>query len=130
MRARKQNIQRVALTYLVALAVAESVTVFVDPRLGLLLHGGLLLALIVHASRAQPDSLQKLLLTLILAPLTRILSLTVPLPRFPLVYWYALVGAPLLLAAFITARSTNFTGFNIGLTARTLPAQLFVGLTG
>src|SRR5690349_21421189 len=124
------NIQKVALTYLVALVVAESVTVFVEARLGLVLHGGLLLALIVHASRAQPDSLHKLLLTLILAPLTRILSLTVPLPRLPLVYWYALVGAPLLLAAFITGHSTHFTGLHIGLKARALPVQLFVGLTG
>jgi membrane protease YdiL (CAAX protease family) len=120
------------LAYLAALTLAEWFTTLSAPPLGLALHGLLLLALMAHAALSPQRAQQRFLLALTLAPLIRLLSLSLPLPNFPFVYWYALVGAPLFLAAFAAARVAGYSAASLGLRWRwqDLPLQLAVGLTG
>jgi membrane protease YdiL (CAAX protease family) len=122
----------VASAYLVALGIAEALTTLIAPLAGMILHGLILITLLIHAALSTNDQLHRFLVVLALAPLIRLLSLTLPLIQFPPIYWYAVVGIPLYLAAFLCARSTGLTGHRIGLRLswRAIPTQLLIGISG
>ncbi len=119
-----------AVLYLLAITGAEVFTNFFSLVGGVICHAILLAALIVHSSLAAESASRKLLLALCLAPLTRILSLSMPLARFSPIYWYLIIYPPLFLAAWVAMRRLNFTARETGLTAQRLPWQLAVALTG
>jgi len=116
--------------YVAAIIAAEVVTELVDPRWGVGLHVAILWALLVHFSWANERSEAKLVLALCLVPLIRILSLAMPLEDVDLVYWFLIVGAPMIVAALLVARTLGLTRHDLGLTARNLPLQLLVGALG
>ncbi len=120
----------IALAYLVAITLAEALTALFEPRVGLALHGLVLVALLLHASLWARNTFRRFLLSLALAPLIRLLSLSLPLPSFPFVYWYMVVGAPLFLAAFVAARMGRVNVKMMGLTWRGWPLQILVAATG
>ena len=78
------------------------------------MHAFILAALIVHASLVPHHPYHKLLLALSLAPLIRILSLSMPLENVDLVYWYAIVGVPTMIAALVVARTLDLSWRDIG----------------
>jgi hypothetical protein len=119
-----------AISYLVAIVGAEVVTNFFDLIIGLICHAVILAALIVHSSLATRSTTRKLLLALCLAPLTRIMSLSMPLTPFPVIYWYLIIYPTLILAAWVAMRRLNFSARETGLNARKLPLQLVIALTG
>ncbi len=116
--------------YVTAVAAAELATTFTDARWGLATHIVLLAALLAHASLAGKQSSQRLFLALALAPLIRILSLTMPLEDVDLVYWYAIVAVPLLLTAAIVAANLKLSRQDLGLTLRALPLQGLIAVSG
>jgi len=116
--------------YLVTLAIAESVTTFYNPQLGLALHGILLVIIFLHASSSRVNAQQKFLFTLALAPLIRLLSLSMPLVGYEFTYWYAIIGLPLLLSAYLVFRLTGYKLVNVGISACKLPLQFVIGLAG
>jgi membrane protease YdiL (CAAX protease family) len=120
----------IALAYLVLLTLAEIITTYSESWVGLAFHGLVFMALLLHSSLWAQNSLQRFLLALSLAPLIRVLSLTLPLPSIPIVYWYVVVGVPLFLAAFVTARLVQVNGSMLGITGRNLPLQFLVALSG
>jgi membrane protease YdiL (CAAX protease family) len=132
-----------ALVYLALIALAELVVAYAVPQtpqegeiwkelalVGLTLHGGLLVILLLHSSLASGQPYQRLLLGLSLAPLTRILSLSLPLVGFPLLYWYLVISVPLFVATIMVARVSGFSRAEMGLTIRKIPAQFLVIPTG
>jgi len=119
-----------AFLYLLPITLAELLTVVADARWGLALHIAVLTALLVHSSLTMGQPCHKLLLALALAPLIRIFSLSMPLEDIDLIYWYALVGAPLMVAAFVVARTLGLSWQDIGLTLRSLRVQALVAATG
>ena len=121
---------RIPLAYLAAMTLAEGLTTLVIPHIGLIFHGLLLVTLILHATLFADRGEQRFLMTLTLAPLIRLMSLSMPLLNFPFIYWYAMIGVPLTLAAFLVLRVTGFKAAHIGLNGRALPWQLVIGLTG
>ncbi len=120
----------IAILYLVALTLAEALTNLIEPRMGLVTHGLVLVALLLHASFGAQGVQRRFLLALALAPLIRLLSLSLPLPSFPFVYWYLVVGTPLFIAAYVAARAGKMTKGMVGLNTRSWPVQLLVGVTG
>ena len=71
---------RVFTPYILFIAVAEDVTSFVDPGYGFLFHSVILIYLLVLSSMKQgKNSSSKLFLSLALAPLIRIISLSMRL---------------------------------------------------
>ncbi len=92
------------LLYLRAITAAEIITALamvipaISPLTGVLCHIAILLALIVHSTLTGNQSRQRLLLSLSLAPLTRIISLSMPLATIPQILWYPIVYSPLLVA--------------------------------
>jgi LysM repeat protein/membrane protease YdiL (CAAX protease family) len=119
-----------AVVYVILIAVAELLTVLTDARWGLALHIGILTALLVQASLVIDQPYHKLLLALALAPLIRILSLTMPLENLDLMYWYAIVGAPLLITALVVARTLGLSWSSLGFTLRSLRIQALVVIAG
>jgi membrane protease YdiL (CAAX protease family) len=121
---------QLALAYLAALTAAEVLTTLVEPRVGLVLHGVLLTALLIHTALTWEHPTHKLLLSLAFAPLIRLLSLSLPLARFPLVYWYFIISVPLFTAAALVALTLRLSWAEIGLRVRAVRLQALVGLTG
>lgn len=128
--ARQQMALKLALGYLAAVAVAELVTVLVEPRLGLIVHGLLLVILLAHAALIWELPAHQLLLSLSFAPLIRLLSLSLPLARFPLVYWYFITSVPLFVAVSLAMRAMGFSYRMVGLNRRSFLLQLLVSLSG
>ncbi len=120
----------IALVYLAIISQAEASTISRDPRIGMALHGLSLMILLIHASFLSNRRSQVFLLGLALTPLIRLLSLTLPLTTFPAMYWYAIVGVPIFLAAYLMIRTTSLKNKQIGLTARSIPLQALIGLSG
>ncbi|MBN1936522.1 MAG: CPBP family intramembrane metalloprotease, partial [Anaerolineae bacterium] len=109
---------------------AEVLTALVEPRAGLALHSVLLAALLIHTALARERPAHRLLLSLAFAPLIRLLSLSLPLARFPILYWYLIVSVPLFAATFVMARVLDLGAQDVGLAWRKVPAQLGIASTG
>jgi len=71
-----------------------------------------------------------MLFSLSLVPLIRLMSLSVPLAPFKLIYWYMIIGAPLLVAFYITLRLIGFNFAKIGFVRQNLALQVLIGLSG
>ena len=126
----KYGLWIIALAYLVLLTLGEIITIFSVLWVGLALQGLVFLALLLHSSLWARKSLRRFLLALSLAPLIRLLSISLPLSSFPFIYWYTVMGVPLFLAAFIAAQLGQVNGKMLGFTGRSLPLQFLVALTG
>ncbi|MCW3994538.1 MAG: CPBP family intramembrane metalloprotease [Candidatus Bathyarchaeota archaeon] len=119
------------LFYLSFIVAAEVVTSFVDPSYGLFLHSTILVSLLTLAAvwyGKKPAS--GMLQSLSLAPLIRILSLSLPLSYFPQYTWYVVAGIPVLGAAIIMMRIQGLTMKDVGLTLRKPVTQVCIASTG
>lgn len=116
--------------YLGAIAVAEIETGLFDIRWGLLLHSLILLALPVHAVVARDKPYHRLLICLVVAPLIRVMSLTLPLIGFPTEYWYLIVSIPVFTSTFMIAQMLGYTRNDLGLVWRNSRAQIIIACTG
>ncbi len=121
---------RLAILYLAAITGAEVVTNLVNLVAGVICHTVILVSLIAQSSLSTKSSTRQFLLTLCLAPLTRILSLSMPLTQFSVVYWYLIIYPTLFLAGWVARHHLNFTAREIGLNIQKLPLQLVVVLSG
>lgn len=120
----------VALVFLIAVALAELLTTWSDPRLGLALHGLILVGLFVASMQTGWRSAWVFVLSLAFAPLIRILSMSLPLTRFPILYWYLITSVPLFAAVWAAGRSLGYSWRGMGLTLRGWPLQVVVGASG
>jgi membrane protease YdiL (CAAX protease family) len=123
---------KVALAYLLALIVAETLTTYFAPLAGMIIYGFILIALSLQASLGFKKRGKPFLVSLAIVPLIRILNLTLPLAQFETIYWYPLIGIPLFGAVIFGARVTRLNSRAIGfrLTKQDVPVQLLIGLTG
>jgi hypothetical protein len=119
-----------AFLYLVAIIVAEVVTTFYEPLLGIALHGVLLVAILIDAALVDRYFSCRLVLTLSLIPLIRIISLSMPLADIPQIWWYPIIYLPLLAAAIVVMRLLEYKPSDIGIRFGFIPFQLIIGLVG
>jgi uncharacterized protein len=120
-----------SLVYLAIITLAELLTSSLEEvQLGIVLHSVLLVLLILHGATTRQIILRRLYLSLALAPLVRILSLSLPLSSRPLIEWYLIIGALLFAGAFFTASVTNIGYRRMGFTLADMPRQLLIGLIG
>lgn len=116
--------------YAAAVTIAEIVTAYYNPIYGIACHAVLLMALLVHASLAYKQAINLVYLSLSLAPLIRVMSLSMPLIGVPPIYWYLIISLPLFAAAASVMRSAGFKPREVGLTMGNLPLQLLVAFLG
>ena len=122
---------RVFTAYIVSIFVAEVVTSFMDPGYGLVLHSLILLSLLVLASlRHGENPSSGLFLTLSLAPLIRIISLSLPLTYFPSYSWFMVVNVPVLVAAVAMMRVQGISFRDAGIVFSKPLEVAVIALTG
>jgi membrane protease YdiL (CAAX protease family) len=117
-------------SYILAIAMAESIGVFILPLAGMLCQAILVMALLGHYAAAERAPHRRILPVLALIPLLRILSMIMPIKFVPPIYWYALIGIPLLVAIYQAARLLELTPAKLGLRLRVWPLQLLIALVG
>jgi membrane protease YdiL (CAAX protease family) len=120
-----------ALGYLLLLMVAEILTALVEPRLGLLLHSLLLTGALVYGARCCDRPAYRFWTGVSLAPLIRLVSLSLPLRSVPLMYWYLIISVPLYVATFIVRRLIlRMPWDQVGLHGRGLTLQIMMPFLG
>lgn len=119
-----------AIIYLLAIATAETVTVFVQPVWGIVCHALVLATVIVHSAVVDRYFYGQLVLSLALVPLVRIISLSMPLVDIPQIWWYPIIYTPLLVAAIMVMRILGLRAREVGLNFKRFPVQLAVALSG
>lgn len=107
----------VYLAYLVAVIVAEVLATLVYPPAGLALDGVLLIGLVFHSALIWGQPGHRLLLALTLAPLIRLLSLSLPLSGLPIIDWYLIVSLPLFVGVAMMAPALGYSWSDVGLRA-------------
>ena len=105
----------ISLAYLLVLGLAEILTTFVSPLVGMILYGLVLIALLVQSSIGAKKRMHHFLVILSILPLIHLLAMTVPLSNFDPIFWYLLIGVLLSVIIFIIARLTGLKGSTIGL---------------
>jgi membrane protease YdiL (CAAX protease family) len=121
---------KIAIPYLAAITAGELIVALVDPLGGVVFHILLLAVLVSHASLTARPSSRRLYLALALAPLIRLLSLSLPLISFPRIYWYAIVAVPLFVSLGIVMLRLNLRPRQVGLFPGRLRTQFLVAFTG
>ncbi|MDD4876848.1 MAG: CPBP family intramembrane metalloprotease, partial [Dehalococcoidales bacterium] len=119
-----------AIIYLLAIVSAETITAVFQPELGMICHAIVLVAVVTHSALTSDTSYQGLFLSLALAPLVRIISMSIPLINISQIWWYPIVYAPLLLAAVVVMRILGFRKLDIGLRFSPILTQLAISLSG
>ncbi len=97
---RQSSLVIIAL-YVIFIAGAELTTNF-DSRYGIVFHACILFALLIHSAAiiTADRAFSELLSALVIAPLIRILSISLPLIRFNFVTWFVLVSIPVFITIF------------------------------
>jgi membrane protease YdiL (CAAX protease family) len=128
----KRSLVREAVAYLLVVVAAEVVTMFFHPLWGVIGHAAIMATAIARSARADDIFQQRLILSLALVPLIRVIDLSlslslIPIPtigRFPIIY------APLLVASVVVVRTLGYKFGEVGLNFKSLPAQLGIASSG
>jgi membrane protease YdiL (CAAX protease family) len=117
------------LIYTSLLTFAEMLVTYVRPEIGAVVHVFIMVSLLVHSAVIDGAPISNLLLALVIAPLIRLLSLSMPLFEFDLVYWYLIISTPLFISAYSVARQLGYSwrrvGFNFNKPLLQIAAILF-----
>ncbi len=114
--------------YLVAIAAAETLTVYLYPLAGVISYSLILIAFIVQSVFIADSSKRNLVLALSMVPLVRIMSIALPLGQLSLVFRFPLIYAPLLAAAIAVMLVTGLKPTEVGLNLRYWPLQIIGGI--
>lgn len=116
--------------YISAIAAAEGIAVFIGPIPGIICHALLIPMLLGHYMWEEKRTYRRILPILALAPILRLFSFVMPIRGVPPIFWYALVGTPLLVAAVLAARRVGYSYAQLGLSLRAPIWQLLIALSG
>ncbi len=116
---------------LLFVTIAEILTLYPDPRYGVMVHIGVLFLLFYSLFHTVDASVRRLTTVLLLIPLIRILSLALPLLAWPQITWYFAASVP-LFAGMITVIWLEEWQYKeeLGLQFGSLPTQGLITLGG
>jgi len=116
---------------LVFISLSEHlITSLATVKVGLVGHGLALIGLLLLAAFREDPKEQRIYLTLALAPLIRLVSVSMPLQGIPMIYWYVLIGTPITLSIIMVMRYCAFTRQEVGLTGAKWFFQIMFGFSG
>jgi hypothetical protein len=122
---------KIFIFYAFLIIIAETVTTFISPSIGLFMHSMILVSLLtLSAFWNKSKNASNLFLCLSLAPLIRIFSLSLPLQYLPTYAWYLIAAVPMAIAAVTVMRIQGLSLTNVGITFKKPIIQLAVMLTG
>jgi membrane protease YdiL (CAAX protease family) len=114
------------MAYLCLLLIAECAVTY-NLKTGMVIHGGVLFALLLHGAITENTIISNMYTSLSIAPLIRILSLCIPLMHFENILWFAIVSIPLFIAIFTCIHILHIDGKSVGLTT---PSSTMLRLEG
>lgn len=115
--------------YVVLIACAELIGVSIGMIPSVLCHALLIPVLLGHYVTSQAPY-RRVLPVLALAPLMRLFGVTILTRQVPQIYWYAIIGLPLLVAAAMTARLIEYSWSRFQLRATAWLPQLLIASSG
>jgi len=126
------NIVREATAYLAVIAAAEVVTMFLHPLWGVIGHVVIMATAIVRSARTSDRSHRRLILSLALVPLVRVIDLSVSLSLTPVptIGWFPIIYTPLIVASVVVVRALGYKRGEVGLNFRSPLAQVGVASSG
>ncbi|MGB7533309.1 MAG: type II CAAX endopeptidase family protein [Halobacteriota archaeon] len=97
----RRNLYLICAAYLLLVTCAELLTIY-DAKAGIASHAVILFALLLHSGMESDKNknLSTFLMALVLAPLIRILSLSLPLVGFSWISWFMVTSIPIFIAIF------------------------------
>jgi len=113
---------------IVSIIIAELITIFLSPIIGIGCYSLLLIFFTVQPFFNTEDTSRELLLGMSLIPLTRIITVSLPLTKIPQIFWFPLIYIPLLAAAIIVMQVTGLKPKKVGLVTGNIPTQLLFGV--
>jgi membrane protease YdiL (CAAX protease family) len=116
--------------YTVGIAIAEALGVFTNVLPSIVCHAILLVMLLMHDGLTVEAPYRRMLPVLALTSLLRILSVAMPIQEMPRIFWYALIGVPLLVATAIAARHLGLAWKDLGLQPAAWPVQIVIACSG
>jgi uncharacterized protein len=100
--AQINRVEALVVGFIIASIIeAEAATALVAPLIGVILHGAIVLTIINIYLLIPFLPHRKAFLTLLLLPILRLMSLTIPISALPPLYWYAAIGIPLLFSTTV-----------------------------
>ncbi|WP_052376203.1 CPBP family glutamic-type intramembrane protease [Methanobacterium arcticum] len=118
------------ISYSLILILSELVTTYYMTSWGIILHVILISSLVINSTLTKSVKFSYLLQAMILLPLIRIMSLSIPVMELEPLYWLALMSVPVLAAVWMLMQGQCLSRKIVGLNSRNLILQLLVGLTG
>lgn len=119
-----------AILFMAFIIGAEVVTVLIGLLPGAILYGVLLVGLINYYYFSRTVEERRIYLALTLVPVLRILSLAMPNPLVSQVFWYVMIGLPLLISTIWVARVNGLSSMRIDLPGMKWAGQFMIGLSG
>lgn len=113
---QRRKLSVICAAYLLLVTCAELVTIY-NPKAGIASHAVILFALLLHSGMEsdKDKNLSTFLLALILAPLIRILSLSMPFIHFSGISGFLLISIPIFIAIFTCMWLQGHRAKDIGL---------------
>ena len=118
------------ICYILILIFSELVTTYYMTSWGIILDVILTTALVINSTLTKSVKFSYLLQAMILLPLIRIMSLSIPVIELEPIYWLLIMSIPVFAAVWILMQSQCLSKKMVGINTRNLPLQLLIGLTG
>jgi membrane protease YdiL (CAAX protease family) len=119
-----------AILFMAFIIGAEVVTVMIGLLPGAILYGILLVGLLNYYYFSHTVEERRIYLALTLVPVLRFLSLAMPNPLVSQVFWYVMIGLPLLVSVIRVAGVNGLSSLRIDLTGVKWAGQFMIGLSG
>lgn len=140
---RKQQTQNssrsmaIAFGYLLMLIAAEVLTTIFAPQANAVLYNFLvmqyvlmLVLLLVQTAVSRKRKEHRVWLSLTIVPTLRIISFSLPLGSFHLMYWFLITSVPVFIGAFLIMRQLGFSWRDVGINGRNWFWQIPLFLSG
>jgi membrane protease YdiL (CAAX protease family) len=89
-----------------------------------------LITLIIHSTLSHGDEQRGLWLALGLVPLIRIISTVIHIAEIAVIFWYIVIGVPVLVGIYAVARNLKYSFDDIGVNYRNIRSQILTAITG
>jgi len=123
----KSNLYAICTVYLILITSAELLTNY-NQKLGIVFHVGIIFLLLIYASLEYSRVFSQFLISLTLAPLIRVLSLSMPIVQFSRMFWFILLSIPVFIAVFTCIWLQGLHPASLGLRMPTSHLSLEAGV--
>ncbi|HMK53205.1 MAG TPA: tetratricopeptide repeat protein [Methanobacteriaceae archaeon] len=120
----------ILVAFLIMIIVSEFLISYQSFELGFVINLFILFALLASSSLSKSYALSNLLRSMIVLPLIRLVSLTIPILEQNSLYLFPIISVALFSSAIVLIKNQGLNRKNVGLVWGNIPLQLLIALTG